>query len=379
MAPKNDVLIRYASSEDFDSLMTLLNGAFGFPNELTDGFASLLPKLYHPQMKQLVAEKNGELVGAVGMFERKLHVGDEVLTSVGIGNVACREDARGEGIMSALMKRAVSDIVASGAELSDLGGRRHRYAHFGYECAGKAYNYTVRSDFSAHIGENAKKLRCAPIEDYIDLAEKLYLSQSVRFDRDDFDAVTRSWCALRYAFVDGSDFVGYTIIRQDRVTELMLSEPSRLSEAITAIFDVTKKSTLTFTLRETDPLMRCINKIYDGVSVRSNEQIAVFGFKKTVSAYLKYLSTLKTLPDTRLPFRIIGCAGEESFTVVVRDGVPTVTDGIQTAVGADDPTVLTQLEATAFFFGIISLERAELSNAEALFPLPLFIPSPDCV
>lgn len=373
MTKKNDFSIRYASREDFDELMTLLDGAFGFPNERADGFASLLPKLYHPQMKQLVAEKNGSLVGAVGMFERKICVCGETLTSVGIGNVACREDARGEGIMSALMKRAMSDIVASGAELSDLGGKRHRYAHFGYECAGKAYNFTVRSDFSAHIGEYGGKLRCVPLDEYIDLAEKLYLSQPVRFERDDFDIVTRSWCALRYAFVDGCDFAGYAIIRQDRVTELILSDPSRLSEAVVAVFDATHESQLTLTLRETDPLMIYAYKIYDGISVRSNEQIAVFNFKKTVYAYLKYLSTLKTLPDTELPFRIIREDSEECFTVIVRNGVPTVTDG------ADTPTVLTQLEATAFFFGLIYPERSELPNAEALFPLPFFIPSPDCV
>ncbi len=373
MTRKNDFSIRYASPEDFDSLLTLLDGAFGFPNERADGFASLLPKLYHPQMKQLVAEKNGELVGAVGMFERKICVCGETLTSVGIGNVACREDARGEGIMSALMKKAVSDIVASGAELSDLGGKRHRYAHFGYECAGKAYNFTIRSDFSSHVGANENTLRCVPLEEYIDLAEKLYLSQSVRFERDDFDVVTRSWRALRYAFVDGCDFVGYAVIRQDRVTELILSDPSRLSEAVMAIFDATQENQLTLTMRETDPLMTYAYKIYDGISVRSNEQIAVFNFKKTVYAYLKYLSTLKTLPETELPFRIIREDGEECFTVAVRNGVPTVTDG------ANSPIVLTQFEATAFFFGIISPERAELSNAETLFPLPVFIPSPDCV
>lgn len=373
MTRKNDFSIRYASPEDFDSLLTLLDGAFGFPNERADGFVSLLPKLYHPQMKQLVAEKKGELVGAVGMFERKLCVGGETLTSVGIGNVACREDARGEGIMSALMKKAVSDIVASGAELSDLGGRRHRYAHFGYECAGKAYNFTVRSDFSVHIGQDGSRLRCVPIEEYIDLAEKLYLSQSVRFERADFDVVTRSWRALRYAFVDGVDFVGYVIIRRDKVTELILSDPSRLSEAVMAIFDATQENQLTLTMRETDPLMTYAYKIYDGISVRSNEQIAVFNFKKTVYAYFKYLSTLKTLPDTEMSFGIMGVAGKECFTVSVQNGVPTVTDG------ANSPIVLTQLEATAFFFGLISPERSESINAETLFPLPFFIPSPDCV
>ena len=131
----NDITIRYATDADYDALLPMLDQAFGFPSERTNGFEELLPKLYHPEMTQLLAVKNGEIAGAVGLFERKINVCGEILTTVGIGNVACRSDLRGEGIMSALMRKATADIIASGADLSDLGGRRHRYAHFGYECA----------------------------------------------------------------------------------------------------------------------------------------------------------------------------------------------------------------------------------------------------
>lgn len=369
----NDTVIRYARPSDFDALMRVLDGAFGFPSERTDGFLSLLPKLYRPEMTQLIAEKNGEVVGAVGMFERRIDVCGSILTTVGIGNVACRADMRGEGIMSALMKKAVADIIASGADLSDLGGRRHRYSHFGYECAGKAYNFTVRDDFAAHTGLESPSLSCAPFARYVSEAESLYNTRPVRFVRDSFEAVTASWGADRYAFEDNGVFAGYALVERGRVTEMMFASPSRLPDAVCALFNVTNEKTLTFTLHETDPLTPFMHPIYDGVTLRTNEQISVFNFKKTVAAYAEYATSVRDVPDAVIPLHICGAAGEETFTLEFKNGRATVTDS------AHEPLTLGHHDAVSFLFGLVSPHRFSVRGAESVLPLPIYIPSPDCV
>lgn len=369
----NDITIRYATDADYDALLPMLDQAFGFPSERTNGFEELLPKLYHPEMTQLLAVKNGEIVGAVGLFERKINVCGEILTTVGIGNVACRSDLRGEGIMSALMRKATADIIASGADLSDLGGRRHRYAHFGYECAGRVCSFTVRSDFKAHTGFVSSALACVPIEPYLADAEAMYCAKPVHFVRDDFDAVTRSWCADRYAFTKENGFAGYAIVDRGRVTEMMLADPSHLPDAASALFDATGEKSLTFTLHETDLLVTFMQPIYDGVNLRTNEQISVLNFKKTVAAYAKCAATMHRLPDLVLPLHICGVAGDERFTVSVTDSCVSVTDD------AEDPITLSHRDAISFLFGLVSTQRNAIPCLEELLPLPLYFSSPDCV
>ncbi len=369
----NDFTIRYSTPEDFSVLIPMLDRVFGFPSERTEGFIDLLPKLYFPEMTQLVAEKDGEIVGAVGMFTRKIKVGGETLTSVGIGNVACVKEMRGSGVMTSLMEKATEDIVSSGAELSDLGGRRHRYGHFGYECAGKVYNFDIRADFTSHIGIVSNPLTCAPIDGYLQLAEALYNTRPIRFVRYCFDKITRSWCADRFALLDGDEFAGYAVVDDGRVTEMLLNDPSRLPDAVTALIKVTEDDGLQITLHETDPLFPYVIPIYDGVKIRTNEQISVMNFKKTVLAYAKVAAEMRNLPDITLPVHIHGMAGEEIFTLAVKNGEVSVSDG------ADEPTVLSHHDAVSFFFGLVSAQRSLIPNADAVFPLPLYFPSPDCV
>ncbi len=370
---KKDITIRYSRQSDFPALVPMLDRVFGFPSDRTQGFLDLLPKLYNPEMTQLIAEKDGEPVGAVGIFTRRLIVGDEILTSAGIGNVACVKEMRGEGIMTALMERATRDIIASGAELSDLGGRRHRYAHFGYECAGKVHNFSVRADFTAHTGAASRPLSCAPIEEYLSLAERMYNSRPVRFVRDDFDLVTRSWCADSFALLDKDEFFGYAIVDDGRVAEMCLCDPARLGDAVTALIKATEDDGLELSMHETDPLFKYAIPIYDGVRIRTNEQISVLNFKKTAFAYAKIAAKMKKLPDVSIPMSIEGIAGKETFTLAVTGGDVTVTDG------ATDPTVLSHHEAIAFLFGLVSLDRASVPNADAILPLPIYVPSPDAV
>ncbi len=370
--------IRHARPEDFEGLIKMLDSVFGFPSERTEGFLSLLPKLYEKDKpNNIVAERDGELLGAVGLFRREIKVGDETLVSMGIGNVACRADMRGEGIMTSLMERAVEEIVASGADLSDLGGRRHRYGHFGYECAGRVYNFRVRDDFARHVPEAdvSRGVTALPIEEYKDEAKALFEAKRHRFFRDDFLVTLASWEADSYAFTENGSFAGYAVCDGDRVTEMALCDTGSFASAVKALFAVIGEDELTFALHETETeLIKAIAPIYDGISLRSNEQIAVMHHRRVAEAYLRYKNELAPLPDGEIGLLIHGIKGDELFTLVVADGEVTSRDG------ADDPIELSAVEAVAFFYGLASPHRELLPRAAASWlPLPVYFPSPDCV
>lgn len=370
--------VRHARPEDFDELINLIDSVFGFPSERTEGFLSLLPKLYkRDEPNNIVIERDGELVGAVGLFRREIKVGDETLVSMGIGNVACRGDLRGSGIMTKLMTSAVEEIKASDADLSDLGGRRHRYGHFGYECAGRVYNFRIRPDFARHVpkADLSFGLTAEPIEKYIDEAKALYESKRHRFVRDDFALTIASWEADSYAFTENGRFAGYAVCDGDRVTETVLLDPTRFASSVNALFIRTEAEELTYTLHETETaLIKEITPLYDGITLRSNEQIAVMNHRRVAEAYLKYQSEVTPLPDGEIQLLIHGAKGDERFTLTVSGGEVSSRDG------ADDPIELSDIEAIALLYGLASPHRALLSRAEASWlPLPVYFPSPDCV
>lgn len=373
----NEITIRKSTPDEYPKLIKLLDEAFGFPSERTEGFASLLPKLYHADTcSNIVAVRGGELVGAVGVYYRDIDVCGTRLVSAGIGNVACRADMRGEGIMSRLMTAATDEIRALGADLSDLGGRRHRYAHFGYECAGRVYNFTVRDDAVRHLGiEPKNEMLVLPLDSFIGEAEVLYNQSRVRFIRENFAEVIASWEAESMALVKDGEFAGYAVIDGDRVTELMLVSADDLASAVCALFAHTKEQRITVTLHETSPeLINEMHALYDGVNIRGNEQISVMHHRRVASAYLRLAAELYDLPDGELPLLIHGVSCDESFTLRVVDGEVSVTDEVKA------PIELSHNDAIALLYGLTSPNRAQLPHSVASWlPLPIYFSSPDCV
>ncbi len=373
----NGIIIRKSTPDEYGKLIKLLNEAFGFPSERTEGFESLLPKLYHADTcSNIVAVRGGELVGAVGVYYRDIDVCGTRLTSAGIGNVACRADMRGEGIMSRLMTVATDEIRASGADLSDLGGRRHRYAHFGYECAGRVYNFSVRNDVARHLGIDLNdEMLAVPLDDFVSEAEALHARNRMHIIRDNFAEVIASWEAKTVAFVKNGKFAGYAVIDDDRVTEIELVCADDLCSAVNALFLHTKKERLLFSLHETSPeLINEMHALYDGVNIRSNEQISVMHHRRVASAYLRLAAELYDLPDGELSLLIHGVSCDESFTLRIKDGEVSITDEVKA------PIELSHNDATALLYGLTSPYRAQLSHSVASWlPLPIYFPSPDCV
>lgn len=381
---KGNFEIRRAEPSEYTELMAMLDEVFGFPSERTQGFSELLPKLYKkeysPCENNLVMFLDGKPVGAVGMYERTLIVGDETLKSVGIGNVACRKEFRGSGIMTELMKKAVSEIISSGAQLSDLGGKRHRYAHFGYECAGRVYNFEVSKDSVKHMGKEnmPDDLVCVPIEEYLNDAELLYSKKTCRADRSGkFADIIFSWCAKPVAILRNGEFCGYAVVNGDKIGEISLCDPKDLGGAIRALLEICGGNIIV-SIHETEAdIMREIYGLFDGFKICSNEQISVIKHRETAFAYLKYLNSEKKLPDGKLSLYVHGIGGDESFTLFVQNGTVGVRD-VDRSDGI--PIELMQTEAVSFLYGSYSPKRSSLDTAvESWLPLPLYFSSPDTV
>jgi predicted acetyltransferase len=137
---------------EFDEAMGFLDTVFG--EHRPHDFARMLPAIYQPTDEHMrcnyAVREGGRIAAVVGVFPINWRVGGVTLKVAGIGGVAVHPDSRGKGYMKLLMNHAVAEIRSAGYDLSYLGGRRQRYAYFGYEVAGCKYKLTVHPDNIRH-------------------------------------------------------------------------------------------------------------------------------------------------------------------------------------------------------------------------------------
>ena len=166
----------YPSNEDY---IDFINYVFGMNGTPSASFPSLLPKLYSAKRETdkvtYFALDNERIVGTVLSYPLTFHIGDKTLTAHGIGSVATHPRHRGEGFMKDLMKQAINDMVKDGIDFSVLGGRRHRYAHFGFEkCDGMMY-FSITPKTVSYVNPNREGITMRTVkEDDTALLDSLY-------------------------------------------------------------------------------------------------------------------------------------------------------------------------------------------------------------
>ncbi len=87
---------------------------------------------------QLGAFEDGKLLGVSGAYPFTYHIGGESIKVMGSGNVAVSGDARGKGVMSAILKKLYEETKDI-SDVSYLHGSRARYKIFGYYPCGTQY------------------------------------------------------------------------------------------------------------------------------------------------------------------------------------------------------------------------------------------------
>lgn len=131
--------IRLGHSADFPEVMDRVAVSFRAGNPGHALFDELFPDTVAPAtMNQWrLAFRNGELAGGIQLVPRPLRLAGLVdLPAMGLGNVFCYPATRGQGVMSALLRRCLDDMRHEGIAVCLLGGDRTRYGHFGWEHCG---------------------------------------------------------------------------------------------------------------------------------------------------------------------------------------------------------------------------------------------------
>lgn len=372
----------FHSNEDY---IDFINYAFGM-NGAESSFPSLLPKLYGPKRESdkvtYFALEGDRIVGTVGAFPLTFHIGGETLSVRGIGSVATHPRHRGEGFMKELMKKAMDDMVADGIDFSVLGGRRHRYGHFGFEkCDGMSYFHLTPKTVS-YLDPDRSGLTMVPVnaEDTA-LLDRLHAEMHSRpyyteRPREDLHDILLSWRSRPYAFLRQDKLVGWAVHYSSKrqLSEFHALDLAEVQGMLALATD--RLGSLSVAVPSYDhPLAAEVDILAENVDIVCNECFAVFNWQRVLSALMTFKAERFPLIDGSMTIAIEGYCGKETLSLTVKNGVPTVEK-----TDAAPILTLSGKDAAALFFRNFSGHRQKLPKEGASWlPLPLFIFEPDNV
>lgn len=373
----------YHSNEDY---IDFINYVFGMNGTPASSFSTLLPKLYSAKRETdkvtYFALDNERIVGTVLSYPLTFHIGDKILTARGIGSVATHPRHRGEGFMKDLMKTAIDDMVKDDIDFSVLGGRRHRYAHFGFEkCDGMMY-FSITPKTASYINPNREGITMRAIkEDDTALLDTLFEKMHERpyyteRSREDLYDILCSWRSRPYAFFQGETLVGWAVhyVSKRQFSDFCSLDPT-LTQAMLAVA-IDSLGQLSIAIPAYDHALAAeVDVLAEDVNIISNECFLVLNWQKVLSALLAFKNSQNPLVDGGLVVTIKGQKETVTLQLSVKDGKTSV------EVTDEAPEItLSQTEAEALFFRNYSALRAKINpQAASWLPLPLFIFEPDNV
>lgn len=379
------ITYRYSTPADFDSILDVANRIFSLRTNEDESehydrgyFRTLQPKLYRSaevMPPHLMAFDGDTLVGIAALCVHPLHMGGQTVTVGGVGTVGVLQDYRGRGIMRELMTRLNSDMARDGVTLGELGGKRSRYAHFGYFSGGAGMEISLSRDDILPFptdGLTVAELSGEAMVEEVQLFRSLYDRTPIRAERSetDFVSILRSGKRRPYRILHGNRTVGYLCADAglDQISEIELDEPSLLLNALHAWFnEVGSRSLLLYGIApaERDKLAMLL-PIATSAKLAERERYKIFDHRGLIEAGLRARAELSGLACGEARFAITGY------------GTLTVSVGKTVEVTRSDEAcevTLTEEEATRLLIGLPSpcgfCGKALSPLLTAWFPLPL--------
>jgi len=303
------------SADDFDEAMTFLNAVFA--EHAPHDFANLLPSIYQPTDELMrcnyAVRESGRLAAIVGVFPIHWRVGGVTLKVAGVGGVAVHPDSRGKGYMKRLMNHAVDQMRAEGYDLSYLGGRRQRYAYFGYEVAATSYNLLFLRDNIRHtFAGQDEVVTLESVPDDADTNARLKAIQETQPQYcvrpvQSFGRYLRNWHSQPLVAQDKTgQIVGYlSPNRYNRVAnELVADTPESAAQIVRAWSDQVDETVSVLMQAPACPTLRRLNAFAEYTRIETGGNWQVFNWPHVLDTLLKAQHAANTIPQGKVVLKI---------------------------------------------------------------------------
>ena len=343
-------------------------------------FKQLVPKVYADDADDTgtthyMAVEDGRIKAVVSSRLMEEAVGDENLRYGLIGAVSVHPYARGNGYMQTLVNMAMADARRDGVDVLVLGGQRQRYAYFGFERVGTAFQYSLKENNIRHCLKDADtsgitfEKMDTPDEAALDKIKALYErrpAHGVR-PREQLFHIMHNWAAaLRVIKKDGG-MIGYVY---GDLAELVLEDDRDLPAVIKAWFEQVNGEPVSFCVPVYEKAQRAFfNRICERMAVLPVDMICVLNWQRVLQVMLQFRQRFASLQDGTAAFAV----GDEAFRICVADGRAQV-DKLDAADG--ELPRYTQTEAEQLFFGMQDLLEP-MEEYKNWLPLPFCVDLPD--
>ncbi|MBR6739994.1 MAG: GNAT family N-acetyltransferase [Clostridia bacterium] len=367
--------IRRGNLSEYWQIIDFIDFVFS-KNSVPHHFPEMYPNLYRTtdeSMNNLLnLWEDGVIKCSVLTYPRTVSVGGESLDVTGIGSVATHPRERGRGFMQKVLGKAIEEMREKGVHLSNLGGDRKRYNHFGYEVTGSQLNAQINANNVRRFRPdfNADSIRFTEFDmndaQTMKRSMELYEKQAVHYLYDEADFYLRMINASSRAFSVSKDgeYIGFAALAGGRFRELCLTDDKYFADVMSAA--ALKNGSASCSLGEWKlPSLREFCDNGGNYSLCDNGFWLVMRWKEVLDAFVRFKDSYAAVPEGEL---VVDIKGEGRYKIE-KGGVT------ETTAKAD--IEVTSLQAVRLFFGYTleeftyALPAEKRVFAKSLLPLPL--------
>ncbi len=360
-----------ATKQDKADIIDLANYVFSHDHCPHD-FKTLLPKSYSDEVDGLggthyVAREDGKLKAMMACRPATVKVLNDALEIGLVGNVCVHPYERGRGLMQTLMHNLMDDARANGMDMLVLGGQRQRYAYYGYEKAGYAFQYSINRANLLHgfIGTDTAGITFVDLKKgdtaSVAFANALVEKQAMYMVRpaQEFVDIVHSWTSpCRMIYKNGAP-IGFMVGNLD---EVQLVDENDYGSVVRAAFDTFGYDSVNVNVAPFDKgRAEYLLHNAENCTLVPKKQILVFNFARVITVLGNLCASIRHLND----LDTVVTFGEETLHIVVKDGKVNVE---KAEPSADTPKYSVN-EAEMKMFSLQYFDDDTFGN---LFPLPFF-------
>ena len=376
--------IRKLKKEDMDELFALLNNTFGHKYGRPMRFDLEQPKMWvrddlHME-RHIAVFEDGKMASVVGIYPLPAVIGGEEFLFCTTGNVATLPAYEGKGYFSKLFPLAVEEAKRIGAVACRLGGARQRYARYGFEACGPAYEFRITKHNAKHADkECAITLTEIKREDtealaYANALIKKKLFYVERGTEENYRDTYLAMCSKEgtpYLIKKNDAPIGTLSAKKDFscVLEFSLEDEGDIFAVMAEAARRAVGDFITVCVPPTMPrAIAALQAAAQEISVVHPSRFNVLEYERLVSRLLKVKETLSPLPACDLVLQIE--SGE-------RLHLHTGEDGAYCKKTEEAPTLtLSHLDAQRLLFGIYAEDLLAALPVEKRFALKAILPLP---
>lgn len=389
---------------DLQEILDFANMVFGMEYGNIN-FEKLMSKAYNRKranmIKHHVIRKEGKIKALIDSYPINIRMNDSnydelCLKGEYIGTVCVHPKSRGKGYMIKLMQEAEKNAIEMGTDIMLLYGNRHRYQHYGFDCAGMRYNFSIDYRNAKHASRNLMQLADNNIEsdecycfekaddecEFWDDMYEMYSKRTVTArDYEDFKYCLKTNGAEPYVILLEDEFIGYFVLSKEgkNIIEFEVDEIEVLPHIIYDMMSEFGMDSIGVSVG-TDEIEKIqeLNNIADYYNLCTLNLVKILNYEKVFKFLLEWKKTYSELEDGEICFCIISEDRKKKYiNILIKDGNIDVScnasDSYSECIKIKERELVALLTTTMCYTEMHSIDGKLVKVPKSWLPLPFFL------